>query len=316
MGGKILLPVCDCVYSEQAVRYVARICSAAKDATYTLFNVQPLLPDIFIERTKTDPIAKDEFNELVRQGSKAARHTVDKLKDLMVREGISKRRIEGISKPMQVGIAKDILNQAEEKRYDAIVLGRRGLTQSKDCLIGATAAKVVEHALNIPVWVVAGEAISMNMIVAADGFENSFRVVDHLVRMVGPNPDLRVTLFHVPSHLRHCYAVIATGRTYDMAREKPHLQKILQDDDNRRMESFNENACEKLEAAGVRRSQIEIKSMTWSHDISTAILNEAKTREHGTVVVGRRGGGKAFFAGRIAMRLLQNISDQALWVVP
>lgn len=316
MGSKILLPVCDCVYSEQAVKYAARISSAAKDVIYTLFNVQPLLPDIFIERAETDPLAKAELNELVRQGSEAARHTIDKLKNLMVHERVPENRIEAATRPMQFGMAKDILNRAEEKRYDAIVLGRRGLTQSKDCLIGATAAKVVEHALNIPVWIVAGEAISMNMIVAVDGFENSFRVVDHLVRMVGPNPHLRVTLFHVPSHLRHCYAVIATGRTYDMAREKPHLQKILQDDDNRRMERFYEKACEKLEAAGVKKSQIEIKSTTWSHDISTAILNEAKTRKHSTVVVGRRGGGKAFFAGRIAMRLLQNISEQALWVVP
>jgi nucleotide-binding universal stress UspA family protein len=316
MGSKVLLPVCDCVYSEQAVKYVARISSAAKDVIYTLFNVQPLLPDIFIERAEIDPDVKAEVNELVQEGSKAAGHTVDRYKDLMVREGIPENRIEAATRPMQFGMAKDILNRAEERRYDAIVLGRRGLTPSKDCLIGATAAKVVEHALKIPVWIVAGETMSMNMIVAVDGFANSFRVVDHLVRMVGRNPDLRLTLFHVPSHLRHCYAAIATGRTYDMAREKPHLQKTLQDDDTRRMEHFYEKACEKLGTAGLKKSQIEIKSTTWSYDISKAIIDEAKTRDHGTVVVGRRGGGKAFFAGHIAMRLLQKLSDRTLWVVP
>ena len=36
MEKKILVTVGDCVYSKQAVKYVARISSAAKDVTYTL----------------------------------------------------------------------------------------------------------------------------------------------------------------------------------------------------------------------------------------------------------------------------------------
>jgi len=39
MSKKLLLAVGDCVYSEHAVRYSDRISSAAKDVTYTLFNV-------------------------------------------------------------------------------------------------------------------------------------------------------------------------------------------------------------------------------------------------------------------------------------
>jgi nucleotide-binding universal stress UspA family protein len=316
MGKRILVGVANCVYSEQVVKYAARISSAVTNITYTLFNVQSLIPRILIERREVDREIKAEVDELVRESAQATRYAIDGFKDLMVQEGIPDNRIEVITEPMHEGMAKDILNRAEQGLYDAVVLGRRGLTPSRDSFVGATAAKVVEHALKIPVWIISGEATSKKILLPVDGSETSTRVVDHVINMVGANPDVRLTMFHVPLRLQHCYCVIATGRTYDIPREKPHLQKALQDDDRRRMDDFYERAYQRFEAAGLKKGQIDIKSSTWSYDISTAILDEVTTAQYGTLVIGRRGREKAFFAGRIAMRLLQKVSDQALWVVP
>ena len=82
------------------------------------------------------------------------------------------------------------------------------------------------------------------------------------------------------------------------------------------MEGFYEKVLERLKTAGLKKSQIKIKTATRCYDIFTAILGEAKTGQYGTVMVGRRGEREAFFTGRIAMRLVQKISDQALWVIP
>lgn len=316
MGKRILVCVANCVYSEQVVKYAAMISSAVTNITYCLFNVQSLVPRILIERGEVDREIKAEVDELVRESTEATRSAIDRFKDLMVREGIPDNHIEIVTEPMQVGMAKDILNRAEQGLYDAVVLGRRGLTPSRDSFIGATAAKVVEHALNIPVWIVPGKATSKKILLAVDGSETSIRVVDHVIDIVGENPDAKLTFFHVPLRLQHCYCVIATGRTYNIPREKPHLQEALLDDDKSRMDDFYEKAYQSLEAAGLKKGQIDMKSSTWSYDISTAILDEAMTGQYGTVIIGRRGGGKAFFAGRIAMRLLQKVSDQALWIIP
>lgn len=116
-------------------------------------------------------------------------------------------------------------------------------------------------------------------------------------------------------HLKYWDAVIATGRAYDTAMEKAHLQQILEDHDNRQMDNFYDKAYERIKAAGLKKSQVEIKSRVWGHDISMAILDEARTGQHSTIVVGRRGEREAFFSGEIAMRLLQKVSGQALWVV-
>jgi len=306
---KILLAVDDSAHSKQAVQYAARISSAAKDVAYTLFNVEALIPRIFTTAAETDPEVRDKVAQLVRKNTEAARYAVEACRDLMVCEGVPKSRVEAVTEPMRVGMAKDILNRAEQGPYDAIVLARRALTPSRDFFIGTTAEKVVDHAIQIPVWIVAGEEISMKIMVAVDGSENSLRDVEHLIHMVGAHPDLRLTLFHVLPHLRHYYSV-------DFEVENPQLQEVLEREDKRRMEAFYEEVRQRFKTAGLKKSQMKIKMSSRSHDISTAILAEAKTGQYGTVVIGRRGERDAFFTGRIAMRLVQKVTNQTLWVVP
>jgi nucleotide-binding universal stress UspA family protein len=159
----ILLAVGDCVYSQQAVKYAARISSAAKDVTYTLFNVHPLAPHIFIEEAKADSWVKAEVDALIRENAKAARRAVGEFKDLMVREGIPEERVEVVTEPVQEGMAKDILNRAEQGFYDAILLARRGLTPSRDFFIGTIAAKERDSGVwHHPLGFLAAGTVSMN----------------------------------------------------------------------------------------------------------------------------------------------------------
>ena len=81
------------------------------------------------------------------------------------------------------------------------------------------------------------------------------------------------------------------------------------------MERFFSKALEKLEGAGIKKSQVDIKTDIHGYDISTAILGEARKGQYGTLVVGRRGERDAFFTGRIAMRLSQKMPTPALWIV-
>jgi K+-sensing histidine kinase KdpD len=81
------------------------------------------------------------------------------------------------------------------------------------------------------------------------------------------------------------------------------------------MEGFYGRAYEMLNTAGFQKSQIQVKTNTKSHDVSTAILDEARAGKYSTIVIGRRGEREAVFTGRIAMRLVQKIPNPALWVV-
>lgn len=308
MGKKILIAVGDCVHSERAVRYAARVCAATEDVAYTLFHVQPLIPkrlrDIAVKNEKI----RAEIDEIIEQDDQTTLFA-PAFKELMAAEGIPEEHVEVVSEPMRAGMAKDILDRAERGRYSAIVIARRALTPSRDFFIGSTAGKVVEHSLITPVWIIGEKPVTMNFLIPVDGSENSLRDVDHLIDMTGPNPELRLTLFHVLPYLRHYYSL-------KVERDHPEIQELLHKQDDERMKDFYARIGQKLSAAGLKKGQIKIKTNRRSFDISTAILQEARSGAYETVVVGRRGERDAYFTGRIAMRLIQKVTDQTLWVIP
>ncbi len=309
MKQKVLVAVGDRVYSQHAVRYIAKLSVSATDLTYTLFNVQPGVPELLGEAAKSDLKAKAEISELVRANREAAGEIVQDFHEVMIQEGILESRIEAVSEPMQVGAAKDILNWAEKHGYDAIVIARREMTPSWDFSIGAVPAKVVDYGLEIPVWLVAGESTGTKIMLAVDGSDNSLRAVDHLIHMVGANTDIHITLFHVIPYLRHYYSV-------DVERSKGYLQLVMHREDKHRMEGFYEKANERFKNAGLKSSQLNTITCRRSSDISTAIYGEAKAGQYGTVIVGRRGERGAFFSGQIARRLVHTLEDEALCIVP
>jgi nucleotide-binding universal stress UspA family protein len=309
MAKKILVAVDNCADSASAVRYAARMTLASDDCSYTLFHVQPPVPSMFREAAETDPVVRAEMDRLVEDHMEATKRINRELKKAMVHEGIPEKCVEVVTQPMQLGMARDILSKAEQDQYDAIVLARKALTPARDYFVGTTAGKVVEHALQIPVWVTSGNVISNKIMIAVDGSENSFRAVDHVINMAGGYRDLKVTLFHVLPQLRHFYSI-------EFERENPRLQQLLQQGDNPCMANFYEKACRKLEAGGFGKDHVNVETNDQSFDIATAIFSELRTGRYGTVVVGRRGERDAFFTGGIAMRLVQKVTNQALWMVP
>lgn len=309
MEKKILFAVDDCAASKRAVKYAVKVCSAVKDMTYMLCNVQPLVPHIFTEMAEKEPEIKAEVDALLIENSEVKQCMCGSLKDYMVDHGISEQRISTISESVREGLVKDILTRAEQGNYDAIVLARGALTSSRDFFIGPTAATLAEHSFKIPVWIVGGEDTSMRFLLPVDGSRDSLKSVDHLTGMVGAHHDLKVTVFHVVPHLRHYYPL-------DFEKKSPRLQELLRKEDKKRIETFLETASDKFKDAGLKEHQVETKMEYKGYDISSTILQEAKVGRYSTVVIGRRGERDAFFTGRIAMRLLQKISEQTLWVIP
>jgi len=236
MGKKILVAVDDSIHSAQAVKYAARMSSVVKEMTYTLFFVQAMIPQVLAEEAKTDPKVKADADRLNQLNAEAARRVLDNHKELMCREGVAESHIETVAHLKQVGMAKDILIQAEQGLCDAILMGRKDIMRSRDFFMGSTAAKVMEYALEVPVWVVDEETTSMKIMLAVDGSDNSLRVVDHIIYMAGNNPSIRLTLFHVVPHLRHYYSI-------PFEEKEPALQDTLHRGDKKRFERFYEIVC-------------------------------------------------------------------------
>jgi nucleotide-binding universal stress UspA family protein len=308
MEKKILMVVDGSIHSTHAVTYAVRISSVVKELNYTLFHVQPTLSQYLLDEAETDLKAKAELKKVVRKNAELAQGILEKHKSRMVRMGISEKRIETVTQRKIMGICKDILDSAQQGLYDAILVGRRGLSRLQQTFMGSITAKLVKYSTLIPVWVVDGDVKSMKVMLAVDGSEASLRAADHLSFMVGGNEKIRFTLFHVTPTLRN-YCDI------DFNEKESDIGEIIARGAARCVDRFFAHAQDKFRGAGIQDKQIELKVVKRTADVGKAIVSEAKKEGYGTVVVGRRGADEAFFMGSVSRQVLDKTSGRAVWVV-
>ncbi len=308
MDKKILLVVDGSIHSIHAVTYAVRISSVVQDLTYMLFYVQPTISQFLLDEAETDLKVRAELKRVIRKNTQFARDVLEKHKTRMVGMGIAEQRIETATQQKVMGICKDILDFAQQGLYDAILVGRRGLSRIQQAFIGSTTAKLVEHSRVIPVWVVDGDVASMKVMLAVDGSEASLRAVDHLCFMVGGNDNIKITLFHVMPTLRD-YCVI------NFDEKESDVRQVIAQGAKRCIDHFYAHAQHRFEEAGLQENQIELKVIKRAMDVGKAILDQARKGNYGTVIVGRYGAGKAFFMGSVSRCVLNKISGRALWVV-
>jgi nucleotide-binding universal stress UspA family protein len=305
---KILLAVDGSIHSKHAVHYAVRMSSVVRDFTCTLLHIQPCLSQFLLDEARTDFKAKAELKKVIRRNAEDAQSMLEKYKAQMVRMGIADKRIDVVTQPRLLGLARDILQRAQEGLYDGIVVGRRGLSRVQKAFMGSVTAKLAEHSRVIPMWIVDGDVTSTRILMAVDGSECSLRAVDHLSFMVGQNPNVTVTLFHVVPRFRDCCVI-------DFDEKETDVQQVLAQGDKRCIDRFYTHAQKKFREGGIQEKQIEIKVTKRAMNVGKAILDEARKGNYGTVVVGRRGASKAFFMGSVSRYVLDRISNRALWLV-
>ncbi len=309
MERKILLAVDDSIQTRNAIRYAVRISAFVKDLTYTLLRVQPDVSQFLVDEAAKSVKAKMALDKLKKKNAEKALETLEKFKTQMIEAGIDAQRIDLKTVPKKIGLAKDILEFAQERLYDAIVVGRRGLSKLQEVIMGSLTTNLLEHSRLIPVWVIDGEVASDKIMIATDGSESALRAVDHFSFMAARNPNIDVTLFHVVPRLKDVCKI-------DFDEEDKELEEMVISGDKKCVESFMIHAHKKFEEMGVPKEQIHIKEGKVISNVGKAIVEEIKKGDYGTVVAGRRGTGKAFFMGSVSNYVLNNTSDRALWLVP
>lgn len=306
MEKKILLAVDDSRHSKNAVHYAAGGSSFVKNLHYVLFNVQPAISLFLKEEAKKSITAKSKLESVVKKNQEAALGLLEKYKDEMVHLGIDSDRIEMVTRTRKLGLGKDIIDFARSRNFDAIVIGRRGVSRLQEMYMGSVTANVLEHSRVIPVWLVDGDVTASEILVAIDGSESSLRTIDHVSFMISNNPEVHLTLLHVTS----------SARNVNLDEEpNPDLEQILNRGDKARIEQFYPLAKQKFKDVGISEDQIEMKTVKGGRRVGKAILDFALKGDYGTVIMGRRGINKAFFMGSVSRYMINRVSNRALWIV-
>ena len=156
MAEKILLAMDDSENSLKAVDYVAK--GMQPTASVTLFSVIPEASSACgLDRPSLSPIFKDNiktFCAMEDRKKDVVKVSMEKAKQLLVQSGFPSKDVKIKIQKRKVGIARDILKEAQHGKYDSLVIGRRGLSGIKQFVLGSISNKVVQLAQDVSVIVV------------------------------------------------------------------------------------------------------------------------------------------------------------------
>ena len=128
-------------------------------------------------------------------------------------EAIRAKGVE-VDSHLRLGVPSQVLLQtADDKEVDTIVVGTRGLTGIRHLLLGSTAERVVQHATCPVLTVHPGDADHhreiRTVLVSTDFSHDSETSIAAALRLLGPQPEAKLVLLHV-YHLPYEYTAYGT----------------------------------------------------------------------------------------------------------
>ena len=310
MYKKVLLAVDNTRPSIMAVRYVAHMSKNISDLQFVLLNVQPMVSQFLKDEARTSASARKQLEEVQNKHMQFSQNLLKDYRREMESQGIQPDKIETRTQPRNLGYAKDIIDVAQEKDYDAIVVGRRGLSGIAKLYAGSVTTDIIEQSQVIPVWLVDGTAPAGDLLLAVDGSEASLRMIDHVSFMLTEATNASITMLHITNSVSN-YCEIDLDESVP-----PNLDKIVRRGDKACIDKFYPHARNKFEQAGLDSGRVHFETVEGGRRIGKAIFDFARDRKFQNLVVGRRGLAKSFFMGSVSRHLINNLSDGSLWIVP
>ena len=311
MERSVLIAVDGSHNSIHPARHIARIFGQVPDFKAVLLHVIKAPPPFLVQEAKTDPKALGRLKQLEAKVKKEAQKVLDKAEEEMIRAGMPKEGIEKRSIRMTTGLAKDIVFEAQNGLFDALVVGRRGLGLVQEMILGSVSQQILDLAKSVPVWVVDGEPLGAKVLIALDGSEDSFKAVDHVGFVLAEHPEAHIHLVHVSSALAD-YCEFGDDSELD----ELELELLKKEEDYCLTHYFS-RAIKMLTQAGVKRERIEVDFRVKKLDLARTILQAGEEKGSATIVVGRRGLSrlKGILLGSVSNKIIQSGRNKAVWVV-
>jgi nucleotide-binding universal stress UspA family protein len=267
-----------------------------------------------------------QVNKDVEQFMKRA-HTI------LVEANFPPDKVEIKIQTKQVGIARDILKESgrdigvdrqmylaqsiypqeetlevSNERYDALVVGRTGVSKLKDVAIGSIANKLVATTPHIPIAVVGGHPETEKVIIGFDGSENAMRAVNCVGELIG-NPLREVMLCHV---IRPLNIHLGIKKIFYPAEEIKWVESNIKE-----IEPLMDKAARRLVEGGFSQDHVHKEIQTGRKSRAKGICSRAAADGYGTIALGRRGLTKVeeFFIGRVSTKVLHMAEEMAVWII-
>lgn len=313
---KILVATDGSEHSLQNVRYVSSILHPERFKV-TLFHVLTRVPESFIDLEKVPAynyriVSVDSWE---KQQEKNIMQFMEKATAILRDSGFPADAVTVTVQERKIGIARDVAAESQNG-YKALVVGRKGLSELKDFMLGSIANKILEL-VPIPMWVVAGPHRPRKILLGMDNSDGAMLAVRHLAEILDGSTDCEVVLFHAVRAFTGFRKFIR--EVFSSEEEKSAVEKIEKElsEASKLLEPSFDQARALLVRAGIDSGRIGKRVSSCSGNCGNAIMEEAETGRYDTIVVGRRGLSKVeeFTMGRVSTKVIHMAKEQTVWVV-
>ena len=266
------------------VRFVGVFFAQKEEVKVTLLYLTPNPPGRF----DTDPGTQLQNKKSEATGRKA----LNEAKQDLLKLGFKEEQVLIKLRPRMRSKVNEIIQEGSEGRYDAVVLGRRGLTRLEQTFDESVTGTLFEQEWGFPLWICRKpDPERKHVLACVDGSDASHRMLDHVGFILGQARNQDVTLL----------AISRKGNVGEKAVEDILLR-----------------SKEILVADGISAERIRSKVIPET-DAAKAIIKEAASERFAAVAVGRTGKAMGFlkkvFVGSVSRTLFQDLEGASLWLV-
>lgn len=266
------------------VRFVGNFFSDKQDIKSTLFYSAPKSDVFWANQTSAEPFSRQkEQMDKILAGGKAA---LEIAKKECINLGFLPENLSLKQQTQVFSTVVDIIQEGKNGKYDAVVLGRRGLSMLGEAFEENISKDLFNMKFTFPIWLCrSANPVKKNVLLYIDGSETSFRMADH----VG---------FVLSLEKKHRLDILIADKTADAASIMERCRSILLEN-------------------GFPEALIRLRTTTLENAAS-AILDAVDKEPYAAVALGRSGQKSnpllRLFKGPVCSILFKELTDTSLWI--
>jgi nucleotide-binding universal stress UspA family protein len=265
------------------VRFLGSFFEKKKGMRVTLLYLTPKPPGRFEADADTE--------QRIRKSEATGQKALKKAKTELLRTGFDEEQVFTKLRASRLSKVNEIIQEGSEGKYDAVVLGRRGLSRLEETFDESVSSALFDQEWGFPLWICRNPDMPRkNVLACVDGSDASHRMLDHLGFILGQAIHQNLTLLTISKK----------GTVGDKdADEVLHGSKKA------------------LMKNGIPTERIQYQVIPEAN-AGKAIMREASARHFAAVAVGRTGKAMGFlkkvFVGSVSRTLFHELEGAALWL--
>jgi len=175
------------------IRFLSDFFSDKSQIKATLFYSMPRPPAVWENEKNLEADSRQKMQ--TRQIAATAEAVLEAAKDEGVRLGFSPENIFLKHQAMEFSKVTDIIQEGEKGQYDAVILGRRGLSMLEEAFEESVSKDIFNQTATFPIWFCRSiQPDRKNVLLYLDGSPSSFSMADHVGFILGKENKHRVDI--------------------------------------------------------------------------------------------------------------------------